>query len=197
LRRWRWAAGWVVRLGEAAVGVGRCQGRSTAEDAERAEVRAPLARPVRRAVPTPSWPAPGSGRRPVRGQAPADNPRLLISCVVSTLNLPSVRRDACARPTGTECESARCPSVASRRRVPTQVGVEHPGQSAYSLPVDDTPTPSIAPAEWLEALAESEADVAAGRIVPGEVVRQMFRDSIARLEAKQGAASPRKAASRR
>jgi len=63
--------------------------------------------------------------------------------------------------------------------------------------VDDTPTPSIAPAEWLEALAESEADVAAGRIVPGEVVRQMFRDSIARLEAKQGAASPRKAASRR
>jgi DNA recombination-dependent growth factor C len=59
--------------------------------------------------------------------------------------------------------------------------------------MDDTPTPAIAPAEWLEVLAESDADIAAGRIVPSEVVQQMFRDSIARLEAKQAAASPRKA----
>ncbi len=63
--------------------------------------------------------------------------------------------------------------------------------------MDDTPTQAIAPASWREALAESEAELAAGHIVPGEVVRQMFRESIARLEAKQDAASSRKAASRR
>jgi hypothetical protein len=47
-----------------------------------------------------------------------------------------------------------------------------------------------APAGWLEILAESEAQIATGQVVPPEVVRQRLRDSIARLEAKQ-AATPR------
>jgi hypothetical protein len=44
-----------------------------------------------------------------------------------------------------------------------------------------------APASWLEILAESEAQIAAGQVVSGDVVRQRLRDSIARLEAKQTA----------
>jgi hypothetical protein len=53
-------------------------------------------------------------------------------------------------------------------------------------------------AGWLEALAESEAELAAGQpTVSREVVQRMFRASIARLEAKKGGASPRKAAARR
>ncbi len=78
----------------------------------------------------------------------------------------------------------RCPA-------PAQVGMEHPRRSAYSPPMDDTPTPAIAPAEWLEVLAESDADIAAGRIIPGEVVRQMLRDSVARLEAEAAAKQAR------
>jgi len=53
--------------------------------------------------------------------------------------------------------------------------------------MDDTPTPSIAPAGWLEVLAESDADVAAGRIVSGDVVLRDLQDSLARLEAKAAA----------
>jgi hypothetical protein len=56
----------------------------------------------------------------------------------------------------------------------------------------DIPTPAIAPAEWLEVLAESEADLAAGRIVPGDVVMRELRDSLARLEAKTAAKPARK-----
>jgi len=53
--------------------------------------------------------------------------------------------------------------------------------------MDDTPTTSIAPAGWLEALAESDADLAAGRIVSGDVVLRDLKDSLARLEAKAAA----------
>jgi hypothetical protein len=53
------------------------------------------------------------------------------------------------------------------------------------------------PAGWLEALARSEAQLAAGQIVPGEVVRQRLLDSIARLEAKQNGRQKRGAASKR
>jgi hypothetical protein len=63
--------------------------------------------------------------------------------------------------------------------------------------MDDTPHQLDAPPDWLEALAESEADLAAGRIVPGEVVRQGLLDSIARLEAKRSATRQRKASERR
>ena len=48
----------------------------------------------------------------------------------------------------------------------------------------DTTERTAAPAEWPEALARSEADLAAGRIVPGEAVHRELQDSIARLEAK-------------
>ena len=50
--------------------------------------------------------------------------------------------------------------------------------------MDDITNPRAVPAGWLEILDESEADLAAGRIVPGEVVLQDLRDAIARLESK-------------
>ena len=53
--------------------------------------------------------------------------------------------------------------------------------------MNDTPTPATAPAEWLDALAESEADLAAGRIVPGHAVMRDLRDGLARLEVKAAA----------
>lgn len=55
------------------------------------------------------------------------------------------------------------------------------------LLTDDTPTTSIASAGWLEALAESDADLATGRIVSGDVVLRDLKDSLARLEAKAAA----------
>jgi hypothetical protein len=51
----------------------------------------------------------------------------------------------------------------------------------------DTLRTAIAPAGWLEALAESDADLAAGRIVPGDVVLRNLKDGLARLEAKDAA----------
>jgi hypothetical protein len=49
--------------------------------------------------------------------------------------------------------------------------------------MDGAGNPSSAPAGWLEILEESEAELAAGLTVPSEVVRQMLRESLARLEA--------------
>jgi predicted transcriptional regulator len=49
--------------------------------------------------------------------------------------------------------------------------------------MDDAP--KKAPAGWLEALAESEADLAAGRTVPLEKVLHDLDESIRRLETKQ------------
>jgi hypothetical protein len=67
----------------------------------------------------------------------------------------------------------------------------------YCHPMDDNPAHAPAPAGWLEILEESEAELAAGLTVPGEVVRQMLRDSLARLEARQADAPPRRIPSRR
>jgi hypothetical protein len=53
--------------------------------------------------------------------------------------------------------------------------------------MDDTPTRDITPAGWLEALAESDADLAAGRIVSGDVVMRDLKDSLDRLDAKASA----------
>jgi hypothetical protein len=61
---------------------------------------------------------------------------------------------------------------------------------------DNLPHPQ-APAGWLEILEESEAELAAGLTVSGEVVRQMLRDSLARLEARRDTTPPRKANPRR
>ncbi len=44
-----------------------------------------------------------------------------------------------------------------------------------------------APSDWLEALAESDADLAAGRIVPSDVVLRDLEDSLVRLETKASA----------
>jgi hypothetical protein len=47
------------------------------------------------------------------------------------------------------------------------------------------------PPGWLEILAESEADLAAGNVLPASVVHQDLRDSITRMKAK-AAVFPRK-----
>ena len=54
-----------------------------------------------------------------------------------------------------------------------------------------------APADWLEALAESDADLAAGRIASGDVVLRELKDSLARLEAKAATRPARKETRRR
>jgi len=48
-----------------------------------------------------------------------------------------------------------------------------------------TPTTRPVPAGWLEALAESEAELAAGLTVPGDEVMRELYESIARLEARK------------
>jgi hypothetical protein len=47
------------------------------------------------------------------------------------------------------------------------------------------------PPDWIEALARSDAQVAAGQAVPSGLVRQRLRDSIARLEGRPEGDSPR------
>ena len=59
--------------------------------------------------------------------------------------------------------------------------------------MDDTPSRDRAvPADWLEAISEGEADLAAGRIVPSEQIMRGLREALARLEAPENAASPPK-----
>jgi len=77
------------------------------------------------------------------------------------------------------------------------IGLERRAECAYNLTMDDTPAPTIAHARWLEALAESEADLAAGRIVPGDVVVRDLRDGLARLESRAAAKTTRKDTPRR
>jgi hypothetical protein len=62
--------------------------------------------------------------------------------------------------------------------------VENKGATSYSHVMDDTVHHAEPPTGWLEALAESDDDLAAGRIVPGDVVMRDLRDALARLEAK-------------
>ncbi len=68
----------------------------------------------------------------------------------------------------------------------------------YHRSMDDTAdrATNAAPAGWLEALARSEADRAAGRLVPGEAVMRRLRQTIAEMEAEEAklAARPGKAA---
>jgi len=52
------------------------------------------------------------------------------------------------------------------------------------------------PADWLDDIAESEAQLAAGDIVPAEPVLQRLRESIAQLEAKLAGNPSRTAAPR-
>lgn len=48
--------------------------------------------------------------------------------------------------------------------------------------MDDVVNEILSPDGWFAVLAESEADIAAGRIVPGEEVMRDLRESLARLE---------------
>jgi len=79
----------------------------------------------------------------------------------------------------------------------SHITLESPAVRAYRLPMAETTNPAEPPAFWLEALAESEAELAAGLTVPGEVVMRKLRESIARLEAKRAAPPKRRAAPRR
>jgi hypothetical protein len=56
--------------------------------------------------------------------------------------------------------------------------------------MDDIPVSTQAPAGWLEALARSEAQLAAGLTVPGDAVRKRLHDALVRLEARQTAEGP-------
>jgi len=49
----------------------------------------------------------------------------------------------------------------------------------------------LAPPGWPEALAESEAELAAGRTVPSEPITQRLRETIARHEAKRAVPADR------
>jgi hypothetical protein len=49
--------------------------------------------------------------------------------------------------------------------------------------MDDTTRLDPAPAGWLEAFARSEAQLAAGQVLPGEEIMRELHQSIARLEA--------------
>ena len=63
--------------------------------------------------------------------------------------------------------------------------------------MDDNPTLAAVPAGWLEVLAESEAELAAGLTVDGDqIVRELYA-AAGRLEAAQMGDQGRKAAHRR
>ena len=99
------------------------------------------------------------------------------------------------RPHAGRAVSACPPAAASPARRP--IRLDRRAGRAYSLVMVDTTQRTAAPAEWLEALAESEADLAAGRTIPAEEIMRDLRESLARLEAKAAAASQRKPAARR
>jgi hypothetical protein len=79
----------------------------------------------------------------------------------------------------------------------TPIELELPAERGYSATMDDTPRAMDAPQDWIDALDESMADIAAGRVVSGDVVRRELIESIARIEAKptssrkRGPARPR------
>ena len=59
--------------------------------------------------------------------------------------------------------------------------------------MNDTPHHAIVPAAWLEAIAEGEADLAAGRIVPGDEIMRELRESLARLDSVADEPAPSEA----
>jgi hypothetical protein len=77
----------------------------------------------------------------------------------------------------------RCPPAAPDRAIASDwIARQKP---PILSTMDDTPHRPEAPAEWLEALARSDAQRAAGQTVPAEAVHQRIRDTIARIEARQ------------
>jgi hypothetical protein len=69
--------------------------------------------------------------------------------------------------------------------------------NAYSLSMVETTHCTEVPAEWLEALAESEAQLAAGQTVPRDEIMRELHESIARLEANRLDKPRRRATPRR
>ncbi len=68
--------------------------------------------------------------------------------------------------------------------------------AAYSNDMDRSEHKTKIPAGWIKALAESEAQLAAGQIVFGEEVMRELRESIDRLEVKRAAKSRNRAVRR-
>lgn len=62
-------------------------------------------------------------------------------------------------------------------------GMRQPHPCYRTLMDDDTSRPP--PPEWLRAIEESDADLAAGRIVPASVVHAELDATIAELEARE------------
>jgi hypothetical protein len=88
--------------------------------------------------------------------------------------------------------------VGSRRGGRTN-RLEGPAGTAYSRPMNDTSHPDLPPdweppmpseAELLAALARSDADIAAGRVVPAAVVHAELAAAIARIEARRAPRHP-------
>jgi hypothetical protein len=88
-------------------------------------------------------------------------------------------------------------TLTSQLRVKTGYHLHSPPWRPILGCMNDVPDSAVAPAGWLEALAESEAELAAGLTVPAEVVHQRIRESIARIEAKRAAIPQREAPFRR
>ena len=82
-------------------------------------------------------------------------------------------------------------------RCGSEMGLERRAEGTYYLPMDDNPAFASVPAGWLEVLAESEAELAAGLTVDGDqIVRDLYA-AADRLEAAHMGDQGRKAARRR
>jgi len=57
--------------------------------------------------------------------------------------------------------------------------------------MDDQTHERPLPPGWLEALADGEADIAAGRIVPASEIHRMLRDTLERMERRDREAERR------
>ena len=66
---------------------------------------------------------------------------------------------------------------------------------AYRAAMADPQGPPLQ--DWLDALDRAEADVAAGRVVPGDAVMQRLRQTLIDMERQVGGDLPRAAVRRR
>ena len=77
------------------------------------------------------------------------------------------------------------------------ISLERRSEWAYDRIMDHILHRPDLPPGWLEIIAEGEADIAAGRIVPGDGIKRGLLESIARIEAKRAARGQDKAATQR
>ncbi len=76
---------------------------------------------------------------------------------------------------------------------PPKIQLENPRPTPYHPLMNTIPPHPKAPPRWLESLAKSEAERAAGQTVSGEAIMRELYESIARMEAKHTAKPKRKA----